>query len=167
MGIERIVNKPLFQSTVMDLLVSTFGKYKIAKPEQEEKISLKGLRILLAEDNPMNMEIAVEILQKAGLSITQVTDGEQAYNTFVSAPEKSFDVILMDIQMPVMNGYQATGAIRKSTHPEAKTIPIIAMTANAFTEDVNEALANGMNGHISKPVNYDKLFGVLNKFCKL
>ncbi len=164
LGIAKIVNKPLFQSAVMDILVTTFGKYTPKKASTGTDISLKGMKILFAEDNEMNMEIAVEILQKAGIVVTAVTDGKQACDTFINAPEGAYDAILMDVQMPVMNGYEATVAIRKSSHPQAQTIPIIAMTANAFAEDVNEALANGMNGHIAKPINYDKLFETLNEY---
>lgn len=159
--------KPFTESAIKNMVFTILGNSESEQTEEIKMDSLKGLKILLAEDNPMNLEIALEILQKAGLMITSVTDGKQAYDTFTNAPEKSFDAILMDVQMPVMDGYQATLAIRKSSHPEAKTIPIIAMTANAFAEDVNEALANGMNGHISKPVNYEKLFHTLHKFCNI
>lgn len=164
-GIHQVISKPVFQSSIFDLLVSAFGKYKPENTKKDNLQSMNGLRVLLAEDNPMNMEIAVEILRKAGIVVTPVADGKQAFERFTNAPENSFDAILMDVQMPVMNGYEATGAIRKSGHPQGQTIPIIAMTANAFAEDVNEALASGMNGHIAKPVNYDKLFEALNKFC--
>ncbi|NCC44592.1 MAG: response regulator, partial [Clostridia bacterium] len=97
------------------------------------------------------------------LSIVPVTDGKQALDTFTAAPAGSFDAVLMDVQMPVMDGYEATRAIRASRHPEAKTIPIVAMTANAFSEDVNKAFSAGMNGHVAKPISYTKLFEVLNK----
>lgn len=165
-GVKKVVSKPLFQSTMFDLLVSTYGKYEVKQPQVKNLESIRGIRALLAEDNAMNMEIAMEILQNAGMVVDPVTDGKQALDKFTQAPEDTYDVILMDVQMPVMDGYQATGAIRRSDHPQAKSIPIIAMTANAFTEDVNAALASGMNGHIAKPVNYDKLYEVLNKFCK-
>ena len=121
------------------------------------------LSILFAEDNPMNMKIAVEILGKAGLIVDPVTDGKQAVEKFISSLSGTYDAILMDVQMPVMNGYEATSAIRKSAHPQAKSIPIIAMTANTFTEDVNAALASGMNGHIAKPVEYKKLCQALRE----
>ena len=165
LGIDKIIAKPVFQSTMFDLLVSMFGKYQPEEKLTVKRGELKGIHVLLAEDNPMNMEIAEEILKKAGLLVTPVTDGEQAFQTFTKAAPGTYDAILMDIQMPVMDGYQATMAIRKSTHKEAASIPIIAMTANAFAEDVTAALASGMNGHIAKPVNYDKLYEVLEKFC--
>lgn len=164
-GIQKVIAKPLFQSTMFDLLVSTYGRYMPQKSVEQNLESIQGMRVLLAEDNPMNLEIAMEILKKAGLVIDAVSDGKQAYDKFIASEKGSYDVILMDVQMPVMDGYTATGEIRKSNHPEAKSIPIIAMTANAFAEDVNDALASGMNGHISKPVNYEKLYEVLNRFA--
>ena len=165
LGIQRVIAKPLFQSTMFDLLVSAYGKYEPERPAEKNMESIRGLHVLLAEDNPMNLEIAVEILRKAGLIVDAVTDGKQALDRFLEQPAGTYDAILMDVQMPVMDGYQATGAIRKSAHEEAVSIPIIAMTANAFAEDVNAALASGMNDHISKPIDYDKLYAVLNKFC--
>ena len=165
-GIDKIIAKPLFQSTMFDLLVSTYGKYEPIEEKEKNYESIKGLKILLAEDNPMNQEIAIDILTKAGMVVEAVSDGKQAYDAFVNSPEGTFDVILMDIQMPVMDGYQATGEIRRSNHKEAQTIPIIAMTANAFVEDVNAALASGMNGHIAKPVDYGKLYTVLSNYAK-
>ena len=166
-GVNKIVSKPLFQSTLFDLLVATFGQYH---PETEradqQPINMTGIHVLLAEDNAMNMEIAVTVLEKAGIRVDQATNGEEACNQFLHAPAGTYDLILMDVQMPVLDGYGATEKIRASKHEEAKTIPIIAMTANAFAEDVAEALSHGMNAHISKPVNYDKLFQVLQKFAK-
>ena len=162
-GIDKIVSKPLFQSTLFDLLVSTYGKYKPVREAKQERIDLSGTKLLLAEDNEMNMEIALDILRKAGLEITPVVNGQEAFETFTASAPGSFDAILMDIQMPVMDGYTATRKIRESSHPQAKSIPIIAMTANAFTEDVTAALAAGMNDHISKPISYDRLFEALKK----
>ena len=165
-GVNKVVTKPLFQSTLFDLLVSHFGKYEPAASGADavKKIDMSGIRIILAEDNAMNMDIAVTILEKAGIQVDQAVDGKVASDLFLNAPAGTYDLILMDVQMPVMDGYEATRIIRESTHQEAESIPIIAMTANAFAEDVAEALAKGMNAHISKPVNYDKLFQVLQKF---
>ncbi len=167
-GATKIIAKPLFQSTLFDLLVSTFGGYDPdAKHEKaKQHIDLSGLHILLAEDNPMNMDIAVTILNKEGIIVEQASNGSEACEKFLSAPAKTFDLILMDVQMPVMDGYEATRQIRNSSHPEAKTIPIIAMTANAFAEDIAEALSKGMNAHIAKPIDYDKLFDVLSSYTK-
>ena len=164
-GVNKVVSKPLFQSTLFDLLVTTFGKYDPEKQKEEKKvIDMSGVRVILAEDNEMNMDIAVTVLEKAGVQVDQAVNGEEACSLFLHAPEHTYDLILMDIQMPVMNGYEATRKIRGSAHPDAETIPVIAMTANAFAEDVAEALANGMNAHIAKPINYDKLFELLKQF---
>jgi CheY-like chemotaxis protein len=112
------------------------------------------------------MEIAQELLEDEGMDVTTAENGKIAYDTFTNAPEKSFDAILMDIMMPVMNGHEATRAIRSSNHPEAKSIPIIAMTANAFAEDVQAALEAGMNAHVAKPIDVDRLFSVLRQYRK-
>ena len=167
-GVNKVIAKPLFQSTLLDLLVSTFGEYDPAasSDQAKEKIDMSGVRILLAEDNAMNMEIAVTMLEKTGICVDQARDGKEALDIFSASEPGTYDMILMDVQMPVMDGYEATKQIRKSTHPEAKTIPIIAMTANAFAEDVAEALSNGMNAHIAKPINYDKMFELLKKYAK-
>lgn len=160
----KVVAKPLFPSTMLDLLVTTYGVYRVDVDTADPPIELQGMRILLAEDNAMNMEIAKEILSKAGLVIEEARDGIEARDKFLAAPVGYYGAILMDIQMPNMNGYEATEAIRHSTHAEAKTIPIIAMTANAFSEDVSRALTAGMNAHVAKPVNFQKLFACLGKF---
>ncbi len=167
-GVNKVIAKPLFQSTLFDLLVSTFGKYdpEAELQESQKPINMEGVHILLAEDNEMNMDIAVTMLEKAGVIVDQAVNGQEAYDIFTSKEAGTYQLILMDVQMPVLDGYEATKKIRESNHPEAKTIPIIAMTANAFAEDVAEALSKGMNAHIAKPVNYDKLFDVLMKFSK-
>ena len=127
------------------------------------RCDFNGMRLLLAEDNQMNREIATEILSAAGFSVTSAEDGEIAVKKFLAEPPGTFQVIRMDIQMPVMNGYDAARGIRSSEHPQAKTIPIFAMTANAFAEDVNKALAAGMNGHIAKPLDVEKMLEVLSE----
>jgi signal transduction histidine kinase/ActR/RegA family two-component response regulator len=129
-------------------------------------VSVKGMKVLLVEDNALNMEIAKEILQEEGVEITPAEDGRQAVELFTGAPEGRFDAILMDVMMPVMNGYEATKAIRASQHPEAKTIPIIAMTANAYIEDVQAALDAGMNAHVAKPIDFKVLFSTLGCYRK-
>ena len=166
-GVNRVISKPLFPSTMFDLLVSNFGKYDPQYHENTLLADVSGINVLLAEDNEMNMEIAVDVLQKAGITVVQAVNGQDAVEKFTKAEPKSINLILMDVQMPVMNGYEATQAIRQSNHPEANTIPIIAMTANAFAEDVTEALANGMNDHISKPIDKAKLINVIAKFAAI
>jgi CheY-like chemotaxis protein len=110
------------------------------------------------------MDIAKEILEEEGVSVTEAENGKIARDIFVSSQPGDFDVILMDIMMPVMDGFQATKEIRGSSHPEAKTIPIIAMTANAYEEDVQSALSAGMNAHIAKPIDIHRLFSLLHQY---
>lgn len=162
---NKIVSKPLFQSTLFDMLVNTYGKYEPTHTQEEEKrkVDFHGMRVLLAEDNDMNMEIARDILTKAGMQVTPALNGQEALDAFMASEPGSFDAILMDVQMPVMDGYEATRAIRKSDHPQAASIPIVAMTANAFTSDVTAALAAGMNDHIAKPISYQLLFEALTR----
>ena len=117
-----------------------------------------GKRLLLAEDNDMNMEIATELLkQSGGFVIDPVTNGQEAVERFSASPAGTYDAILMDVRMPVMDGYEATRVIRASAHPDARTVPIFAMTANAFAEDVQQALAVGMTGHIAKPIDFHQV----------
>ncbi len=165
-GVNKIIQKPLFQSTFFDFLMSSYYHLNEQKNTQEAQNALKGLRIMLVEDNQMNMDISTQYLERAGMIITPAWNGLEAVEKFTSSAPGTFQVILMDIQMPIMDGYQATGKIRSSNHPEAKTIPIIAMTANAFNEDVVKAMSAGMNDHISKPVFYDRLFLAISKLTQ-
>ena len=128
--------------------------------------SIKGLHILLAEDNELNMEIAEFVLQNEGADVTKAWDGQEAVELFRNSEPGEFDVILMDIMMPVMNGYEATKMIRSLDREDAKTIPIIAMTANAFTEDRIKAKEAGMDEHIAKPVDVELLIKVIHKLAK-
>ena len=125
---------------------------------------LEGKNILLAEDNNLNAEIAAAILERAGLKTERVEDGIQCVNRIEKMPAGTYDMILMDIQMPKMNGYKATQAIRNLPDKDKACIPIIAMTANAFEEDKRDAFAAGMNGHIAKPIQVDKLLSTLVEF---
>ena len=127
---------------------------------------LDGMRILCAEDNELNAEVAEILLEDEGAIITMVTDGQQAVELFNNNPEGTFDAILMDIMMPVMNGYEATKMIRSLDREDAKTIPIIAMTANAFTEDRIRAKEAGMDEHVAKPVDVELLIKVIHKFVE-
>jgi CheY-like chemotaxis protein len=124
------------------------------------------MKVLLVEDNELNMEIAEELLKEEGVDITQAVNGKEALDKFTSMPEGWVDAIIMDVMMPVMNGYDATRAIRSSEHPEAKTIPIIAMTANAYREDVEKAIDAGMNAHVAKPINVETLVQTLGRYKK-
>ncbi len=160
----RLINKPLIQSSLFNIIVELFGKSIITKHDQTPMHDFSGVRLLLAEDNEMNLEIAVEVLRRAGLIVDTASDGKEAVDKFVASDLNTYQIILMDIQMPVMDGYEATRQIRASHHPQAESIPIIAATANAFSEDVAAALACGMNNHISKPIDYKKLYTLLEKY---
>ena len=127
---------------------------------------LEGRNILLAEDNDLNAEIAEAILERAGLKIERVEDGIQCVNRITKMPAGTYDIILMDIQMPKMDGYKATQAIRNLPDKDKARIPIIAMTANAFEEDKREAIAAGMDGHIAKPIQVDKLLSMLAEMIR-
>lgn len=124
-----------------------------------------GIHVLLVEDNPLNQEIANMLLQNNGATLDIANNGEECIQLFESAPAGTYQLILMDIRMPVMNGYQATDHIRSSDKPGAATIPIIAMTADAYEEDVRKCLAHGMNSHVSKPINPEQLYREISKHC--
>ena len=127
---------------------------------------LEGRNILLAEDNDLNAEIAEAILESAGLKIERVEDGIQCVNRIEKMPADTYDMILMDIQMPQMDGYKATQAIRNLPDEDKASIPIVAMTANAFEEDKRDAIAAGMNGHIAKPIQVDKMLSILSEVIR-
>ena len=137
------------------------GRSGRAETEEKPEVSIKGLHILLAEDNELNMEIAEFMLQNEGADVTKAWNGREAVEIFRKSEPDEFDVILMDIMMPVMNGYEATKMIRSLEREDAKTIPIIAMTANAFTEDRLKAKEAGMDEHIAKPVDPELLVKVI------
>lgn len=137
------------------------------KDESKEHLQeLKGKRILLVEDNELNMEIATEILEMQGVKITQAFDGKQAVDIFRNSVEGYFDAILMDVQMPVMDGYEATSCIRRLPRRDARSVVILAVTANAFADDIIQAEKAGMNEHISKPIDFKELQKALTKFMK-
>ena len=139
------------------------------KREEQKDVSeksIKGLHILLAEDNELNMEIAEFVLQNEGADVTKAWDGQEAVELFRNSEPGKFDVILMDIMMPVMNGYETTKMIRSLDREDAKAIPIIAMTANAFTEDRIRAKEAGMDEHVAKPVDVELLIKVIHKLAK-
>ena len=146
--------------------------FEIAPAPQTEKreethtetAGIGGLHLLLAEDNDLNAEIAEVLLADAGAKVTHVSDGRQAVDLFAKAPAGTFDAILMDIMMPVMDGLSATRAIRALDRPDAKTIPIIAMTANAFEEDAQNCLAAGMNAHLAKPLDIQKVIRTIVEY---
>ena len=144
---------------------SYYVKKRAESSESSSEI-LEGRNILLAEDNDLNAEIAEAILERAGLKTERVEDGIQCVNRIEKMPAGTYDMILMDIQMPKMNGYKATQEIRNLPDKEKACIPIVAMTANAFEEDKREAIAAGMNGHIAKPIQVDKLLSILSEVIR-
>ena len=144
---------------------SYYVKKHVESSETGSKI-LEGRNILLAEDNDLNAEIAEAILEYAGLKIDRVEDGIQCVNRIMEMPAGTYDMILMDIQMPKMDGYKATQAIRHLPDRDKACIPIIAMTANAFEEDKRDAIAAGMDGHIAKPIQIDKLLSMLAEIMR-
>ena len=126
-------------------------------PEQ----SLSNRKVLLCEDHPLNTELAKRLLEKKGVQVICAENGQKAVELFSASPEGALDAILMDIRMPVMDGLEATAVIRKLPRPDAQTIPIIALTANAFGEDIAQTRAAGMNAHLAKPIHPDLLYRVL------
>ncbi len=142
-GTEFVVTVPL----KVDL-----SKEKLAEEAEEDDVCFDGLRVLLAEDNELNAEIASFLLEGRGLEITRAHNGREAVEMFAAAPAGSYDLVFMDVMMPEMDGLEATRAIRALDHPEAATMPIYAMTANAFADDVKSCLDAGMNGHLAKPL---------------
>lgn len=140
---------------LLDLKIAEDRTVALAAQEETDEQDgniLQGMRFLCAEDNELNAEILTELLKIEGAECTICENGEEILKAFEQSAPGDYDMILMDVQMPVMNGYEATKAIRRSSHKLAKTIPIIAMTANAFSEDIQHSLAAGMNAHVSKPV---------------
>lgn len=166
-GADAFCGKPVFLSELHNCLVT------ISKTEDGPELSdqtapkiLRSGRILLTEDNELNQEIAVAILEEAGFDVDVAENGQVAVDKLRQSIPGYYQLVLMDIQMPVMNGYQASLAIRALEDPRLASIPIIAMTANAFEEDKQEALRNGMNGYIAKPINVDILFQTLDSVLR-
>lgn len=173
MGGQIFVESTLGQGSVftveLELLLQDPDRVEnfLAEENLEAVSDCTGKRVLLAEDNDINREIASVLLQECKATVEEAVDGKQALDCFVKSQPGYYDVILMDIMMPVMNGYEAARAIRESGHPQARTIPIIAMTANAFAEDVKAARDAGMNAHIAKPVDIDMLYRTLAEVMDL
>lgn len=164
-GVTAFWQKPLFLSGLRSVLLQSCGELEVEKPAPligKEEI-FKEKRILIAEDNALNREIAVEILEEAGFLTESAENGRIAFEKVRDSLPGYYDLVLMDVQMPVMNGYEATMAIRKLESVGLSKIPVLAMTANAFEEDRQRALESGMDGHITKPIELDKFFNVLKE----
>ena len=166
-GVNAFVSKPLFKSRMENVFKEVLNQKKQEEEKSPldafEELDLSGTRCLLVEDNELNADIAIEILGITGMSIDHVWDGAEAVDAMMKAEDGKYDLVLMDIQMPRMNGYDATIAIRSINRPYCKNVPIIAMTANAFAEDVQAAKTAGMNGHIAKPLDMKALAKLLGK----
>ena len=160
-GVTAFCEKPLFLSELRRVLAEPFRAEPASEPAQPTAADLKGKKLLLVEDNELNREIALEILKEAGFVVDTAEDGAVAVQKIKQAAPGQYDLILMDIQMPNLDGYEATRQIRALPDAEKANIPIFAMTANAFEEDRQNALAAGMNGHIAKPLDVPHLLCVL------
>ena len=162
-GVTAFCSKPLFLSELRSCLCSVVGspdeQQKVVRPVAERRTG----RILLAEDNELNQEIAVAILGEAGFTTDVAGNGQRAVEMLQNSEPGYYQLILMDVQMPVLDGYGATKAIRALEDRKLASIPILAMTANAFEEDRRRAIQCGMNGHIAKPINLEKMFETLNQ----
>ena len=165
-GIDSFIPKPLFASTLMDELQIALKKKMAQAENNKQKADLKGRRILLAEDVQINAEIMVMVLETREMEVELAQNGKIAVELFESHPEGYYDAILMDMRMPEMDGLTATKTIRAMNHADSKSIPIIALTANAFDEDVQRSMQAGLNAHLSKPVEPDALYETLESLIK-
>lgn len=161
-GVNGFMTKPVFMSTLCRAL-QRYVLGQAAADEQKSKTDFSGKRFLLVEDNALNREIAMEMLESAGAVVESACDGAEGAAKFAAEPAGYYDLLLMDVQMPVMNGYEATQKIRASAKSDARTVPIVAMTADAFAEDIIEAKKAGMNSHLAKPLNLATLVREINK----
>ncbi|MDR0374491.1 MAG: response regulator [Treponema sp.] len=164
LGITNFLPKPILPSTLYNTIVDLFGYTEEASEDdadQTPSYDWSGKKVLLAEDVELNREVVIGILEDTGVTIECAENGRRAVEMFA---ENDYDIVLMDIQMPIMDGYDATRTIRASGKPNAASCPIIAMTANAFKEDVRNCLAAGMNSHIAKPLDVQRLFDTLDRY---
>jgi len=164
-GVDRFLAKPLFPSAIADIINECIVGKKEKSPGSQSNADhpLKGSRILLAEDVEINREIVLALLEPMEIEVECAEDGVEAINMFIENPGH-YDLVLMDVQMPKMDGYEATRRIRSFDLPNAKTIPIIALTANVFKEDIEGCLAAGMDGHLGKPIDPEELFSKIEYF---
>ena len=175
-GATEVIGKPLFESSIIAALEHVLddrdaGRGSDAAPADaespvaadERRYDFTGKTILVVEDNELNLEIAAELMSMTGAAVETARNGREAVESFAASATNRFDLVLMDVQMPVMDGYEATRTIRAMDRPDAETVPIFAMTANAFAEDVRESLACGMNTHISKPLDIQSVYDKMNE----
>lgn len=164
-GISGFLSKPLFKSTLYYGLKPFIDSAASPDTPEKDSITFTDRRILLAEDNELNWEIASELLQELGLELDWAENGQICVDMFQNSPVGYYDAVLMDIRMPVKDGYEATDIIRAMDRPDA-SIPIIAMTADAFSEDIQRCLSHGMNAHVAKPIDIKEVSRLLIKFME-
>jgi CheY-like chemotaxis protein len=166
-GVDMFLPKPLFPSAIADCINECVGVSAVAEADgADDKLeSFEGYSIILADDVEINREIVLALLEPTLLEIDCAENGIEAVKLFSEHPDK-YSMIFMDIQMPEMDGYEATRRIRALDMPYAKQIPIVAMTANVFQEDIDACLASGMNGHVGKPIDMDEVIGQLHRHLK-
>jgi CheY-like chemotaxis protein len=164
-GVDKFLSKPLFPSTIEEVINECTGADKHHEEETQTDITgiFAGHRILLAEDVEINREVVQALLEPTQLEVDFAENGLEAVNIFTKAPDR-YELIFMDIQMPELDGYEATRQIRALEIPAAKNIPIIAMTANVFREDIEKCIDAGMNSHISKPINIGEVLEKLKNY---
>lgn len=162
-GVVAFCSKPIFMSELRNILSKPYHIHTADSDEKNDSEIFRNKKILLVEDNELNMEIAAELLKEAGFNLGTASDGTEAVEKIKNSAPGEYDLVLMDIQMPKMNGFEATQAIRQLPDKRLADIPIFAMTANAFEEDRQKALSAGMNGHIAKPLDIPKLFDTLRE----
>ena len=165
-GINKFLSKPFFLSYFQVALEEIFEEKSEERLPIAPEFSLKGIKVLAAEDHVFNAELLEEILELLGVSCDMTANGQEALDRYMEAPEGYYDIMILDIQMPVMDGHEAARRIRSSGRSDASTVPIIAMTANAFEDDVRAALQAGMDVHVSKPIGKDKLTSLIHQYCK-
>lgn len=163
-GVNLLMSKPMFKSSLISAFEKAFSIKKEEISEIKNDFNFEGKRLLLAEDHPLNTEVARKLLERKGFIVEHAENGLRAMEMFTSTPVGYYDAILMDIRMPDMDGLQATYNIRRWHKDDAKTIPIIAMTANAFDDDIQKSKAAGMNAHLAKPIDPKQLFQTLFDF---
>ncbi|CAK7071600.1 MAG: Sensor histidine kinase RcsC [Eubacterium sp.] len=163
-GANNFISKPLFQSVIYETLMHLNIEPYERRQQRQAVSSLEGLQVLLVEDNELNLEIAKTLMEMQGMCVDTAENGREAVDKFKNRPINYYYAVLMDIRMPVMDGLEATRAIRELDRSDAKTIPVIAMTANAFEEDRRQAINAGMNSYLVKPIDISKLFEELKRF---
>ena len=165
-GVDFFISKPIFQSVVQDVLLKATRRRQSAATLPVQKEDFAGRRILLVEDNEINMEIARTLLEFRNASVDGACNGQQAVEMFRSSPPNHYDAVLMDVRMPVMDGIAATQSIRGLNRADAATVPILAMTANAFAEDIEQSRKAGMNEHLAKPIEPETLYARLASYFR-